>query len=92
MYNVIYGIIVILDHQNIGVHMTFLVVSCLVLQIRCKIHNLVMVESRMATKAATWHFCDGSIVENVHGPKLYNCTKLNAIEKVNVFSAYHPNI
>ena len=46
----------------------------------------------MATKAATWHFCDGSIVENVHGPKLYNCTKLNAIEKVNVFSAYHPNI
>ncbi|KAK0144637.1 hypothetical protein N1851_016979 [Merluccius polli] len=35
----------------------------------------------MAAMAATGRFCDGSMSENVRGPKLYTCTKFHAFMK-----------
>ncbi len=67
--------------QNIGVDITFSVLSCLVQEIWHKIHNLVMAESKMVAMATTRCFCDGSISENVQGPKLYKCTKFHAFMK-----------
>ena len=42
--DVLYGISVILDHENIGVDITFSVLSCLVQEIWCKLHNSLMAE------------------------------------------------
>ncbi len=74
-------IIVIIDHRNIGVDITFSVLSCLVQEIWHKIHNLVMAESKMVAMATTRCFCDGSISENVQGTNLFNCTKFHAFMK-----------
>ncbi len=39
----------------------------------------------MVAMETTRHFCDGSISENVQGPKLYNCAKFHAfMKKVNI--------
>ncbi len=35
----------------------------------------------MVDMATTMCFCDGSISENVQGPKLYKCTKFHAFMK-----------
>ncbi len=35
----------------------------------------------MVAMETTRHFCDGSISENVQGPKLYNCAKFHAFMK-----------
>ena len=40
-----------------------------------------MAESEVAAMAAAWHFCNGSISENVYGSKLYKHTKLYAVTK-----------
>lgn len=40
--SVIVNVSVVLDHQNIRAEITFSVLSCLVKEIRCKIHNSVM--------------------------------------------------
>ncbi len=40
-----------------------------------------MAESKMVAMETTRHFCDGSISENVQGPKLYNCAKFHAFMK-----------
>lgn len=64
MYDVIHGIIVILDHQSIGVDIPLSVSSYSLQEIWCKIHNSVMVESKMATMRC---FCNGSISEKSSG-------------------------
>ncbi len=63
----VYGIIEILDHQNIWTDITFSVLSCLVQEIWHKIHNLIMAESKMVTMATNRCFCHGYISENVQG-------------------------
>ena len=35
----------------------------------------------MSAMATRGRFCDGSISENVQGPKLYKCTKFHAFMK-----------
>lgn len=60
----VYGIIIILDHQNTGVDIPFFVISYLVQEIWCKIYHSVMV-------ATMWRFCDGAISIDVQGPKVY---------------------
>ncbi len=68
VYVVVYGIIIILGHQNIGVDITFSVLSCLVEELygtKYVVHNLVIAESKMVAMATTRFFCDGSISENV---------------------------
>ncbi len=35
----------------------------------------------MVAMETTKHFCDGSISENVQGPKLYNCAKFHSFMK-----------
>lgn len=75
IFDDLHGIIVIIEHQNIGVDITFSVLSYLIQKIWRKIHYLVMVERKMAAMS---RFCDGSISENVQGAKLYMCTKAHA--------------
>ena len=59
----------------------FSVLSCLVQEIWCKIHNLVMVESPAAAMAAVWLFCDGSISEKVQGPNFFFHTSSGLFSK-----------
>lgn len=77
-YGVVFGITLILDHQNMGLDISFSVSLCLVQEILCKIHNSVMATSKMAAMATRRQFCNGFISKNVQGPKLYNCTKFHA--------------
>lgn len=46
----------ITDHQSIWVDITYSVFSCLVQDIRCRVHHLVMAESKMVTIATTRFF------------------------------------
>ncbi len=57
MYNVICGIISTLDHQNTGVDIAFSVLSCLIQEIRCKIHITVTMESKMVAISAVKNCC-----------------------------------
>ena len=81
VYDVLDDINGILDHQNIGVDIIYLVLSHSVLELWCKIHCLVMAEIKMAATATRGRFRDGSISENVQGLKLYKCTKFHACMK-----------
>ena len=87
IYDVIYGITVILDHQNIGGggDVAFSVLSCLVQEIWCKIHNSVMAESKMAAMAATSWVGDDSISQDVQKTKPYKHTKFHALRKKCLF-------
>ena len=40
-----------------------------------------MAEIKMAATATRGRFCDGSISENVQGPKLYKCTEFHTFMK-----------
>ena len=55
VYGVVYGIIVILDHQNIGVDITTFHLLCLAEEIWRKIQNLVIEEGKMVAMNATKH-------------------------------------
>ncbi len=61
----VYGTIVILDHQNIGVEIKFSVYHVWFRGYDTKIPNLIMAESKMAAMETTRCFCDGCISENV---------------------------
>ncbi len=60
VYDFICGVTIILDHQITGVDITFPVLSSLVQDIWCKIHNIAMVESEMAFIATKRQICYGS--------------------------------
>ena len=65
----------------VGVAITYSVLSCLVQELWRKIHYLVMVDIKMAAMATRGRFCDGSISDNVQGPKLYKCTQFHTFMK-----------
>lgn len=52
VYDVVYGVTGILDHPNKGLDITFSLLSRLVQETWCKLHHLVMVESKIAAMAA----------------------------------------
>lgn len=83
--SVMYGVVIILDHQNIGVAITFSASTCLVQEIWCKIQYSVMAESKTAAMAAMRHFCDGSISENVWHQTVQVYQILCLYEKVTLF-------